>query len=117
MDKMHQGSDVTKAIEATVACALACRECVSACLEEDEIGMYRECIRMNRDCAWICDLTGAYLLSNSPFQAQACQLCADVCRACAAECHIHSHRDHCRRCAEACHACSEICHSLAVALV
>lgn len=102
--------DIVDAIE---KCASECRKCAADCLEEEGIAGLRECIRLNRDCAWICDMSAAYMLGNSPFQIQACQLCAEVSEACAIECEKHTDMEHCRECAEACRRCVEACRAMA----
>ncbi|MDB5105938.1 MAG: four-helix bundle copper-binding protein [Fibrobacteres bacterium] len=112
MAKRSTEPDLNEIIETTAECARAARKCAAACLEEKDIAMLRECIRMDRDCAWICDLTNAFLLANSPFTAQACQLCAEICEACASECETHRQMTHCRECAEACRRCAEACRSI-----
>jgi hypothetical protein len=114
MAKPSPVNSVKEALAATQECAAACRKCAAACLEEKEIDMLRACIRLDRDCAWICDLTSAYLIGNSSFAGQAAQLCAEICDACAEECEKHADAmDHCRECAEACRRCAEACRSVA----
>jgi hypothetical protein len=100
-------------VKAVMECSMACRKCAAACLEEKEIDTLRECIRLDRDCAWICDLLAAYSLSSSSFLVSAAQLCAEVCEACAAECEKHGRMAHCRECAEACRRCAEACYAAA----
>ncbi|HLP41717.1 MAG TPA: four-helix bundle copper-binding protein, partial [Fibrobacteria bacterium] len=81
---MHQESlesTMNSTIQAAIACAQACRVCASACLNEKEIDMLRECIRLNLDCAEICDLSAAYMTRESIFHARLCELCAEVCEA------------------------------------
>lgn len=116
MFKNSDDSAVKDTIDAAVECALACRRCAAACLEEKNIDMLRECIRLDRDCAWICDLTTSYLLGNSAFEAQACQLCAEICDACAMECGKHSDMQHCVECAQACRECADACRTLVGAM-
>lgn len=117
MGVFEKSNEKERALVATIACAKASRECASACLEERDIDRFRNCIRLDRDCAWICDLTGAYLEANSSFQAQACRLCAEICDACAEECGYHKDMAHCRDCAAACRKCSEACLNFASAMV
>lgn len=93
-------------------CAQACQRCAAACLAGKDIGMLRECIRLDLDCADICQLCVAYLSRRSEFEGPICLFCADICEACAAECERHSHMDHCRECAEACTRCAEACRSM-----
>ena len=89
------------------ACADACITCADACLAEDKVQELVRCIRLNQDCADICEVTGKILsrqteADGAVIQAQI-QACVAACRACAAECDQHAQRHaHCRICAEAC---------------
>lgn len=111
-----QTDPVKEAADATLECAQACRRCAAACLEEKHLDDLRDCIRLGRDCAWICDLVSAYLIAGSPFQEEASRLCAEVCETCAEECEKHREMAHCRECAEACRRCAEACRSIAGAM-
>ncbi|MEO6096477.1 MAG: four-helix bundle copper-binding protein [Fibrobacteria bacterium] len=104
-------------IAAVTECAQACRACASACLGEKNIDMLRECIRLDLDCAGVCDLAADFMLRGSPFHGQVCEVCADICDACAAECGKHKRMKHCQECAEACRRCAEACRSMAESMV
>jgi hypothetical protein len=108
---------MSQAIDAAMECMRACEKCAIACLEEKDVEMLRECIRLDRDCAAICELTARYMISESRFHAQACQLCSEICEACAAECDRHADMAHCRDCAAACRKCSEACLDMIEAMV
>lgn len=96
-------------ISKLLECALACENCATQCLKEDDVKMMSRCIALDRDCADIC-LQGARLLQReSAIALQYLLLCEEVCRACAEECKKHEH-EHCKSCAEACMACAELCH-------
>ena len=43
------------AIDAAYACAQTCTSCADACLAEDMVAQLRQCIRLNLDCADVCD--------------------------------------------------------------
>lgn len=89
-------------------CQIECEHCADACLSEENISKLSECIRLNRDCADICNLAIAYIARDSRRASSVVDLCAEICTACAEECEQHDH-DHCRRCAEACRECAEAC--------
>lgn len=93
-------------------CAAACNHCFDACLQEDDVKMMAQCIRLDRECADICAYLEHAVTRNSPFVAELAQACATICEACAAECAQHDH-DHCQKCAEACAKCAEACRSVA----
>lgn len=104
-------------IEACAGCAQACSACADACLGEAQLGELRRCIRLNLDCADICDATGRVLLRqvepNGSLQRAQLEACALACATCAEECQRHArHHEHCRVCAEACRECETQCHEL-----
>jgi hypothetical protein len=89
----------------------ACNTCYSACLEEEDVKMMADCIRLDRECADICGFAVKSMQSNSPFASQICQLCAEICEACGNECKQHDH-DHCQKCADACFKCADACRKM-----
>jgi hypothetical protein len=106
--------DLAKCIDDCFACAQTCISCADACLAEPMVEQLRQCIRLNLDCADICDVTGAVASrrtgSNPEVLRQALELCSLACGQCAAECESHAEQhEHCRICAEQCRACEESC--------
>jgi len=95
-------------IDACFGCAVACETCATACLEEADVQMMVGCIRLDRDCADICRLTGTLMSRGSEYGVQMAEVCASICDACAEECSQHQH-EHCQRCAEACRRCADEC--------
>lgn len=96
-------------IEVLNDCAQACNACMTDCLQEEDVKMLAECIRLNRDCADICALTSEYLSRESAVAPALAKLCVVVCDTCAKECEKHSHMEHCKQCAEVCRKCAEEC--------
>ena len=88
-------------IDACDACADACDYCSSACLQEEDVGMMVNCIRLDMDCAGLCRLASSYMARDSAYSRDVCRLCVQVCEACGAECARHPH-PHCQACAQAC---------------
>ncbi len=101
-------SDHKALLEKLAACAAACEHCMNACLEEDDVKMMENCIKTDRDCAKICQLTASFVAADSPFQSHILEICEKICRQCAEECGSHDH-DHCQECARACEDCAEAC--------
>jgi hypothetical protein len=107
-------------IEACFDCAQACTACADACLGEEQVQQLVRCIRLNLDCADICDTTGRVLSRQTEpepalLRAQL-QACAEACRACGVECERHAgHHEHCRVCAESCRRCEAACNRLLAA--
>jgi hypothetical protein len=104
-------------IRACYDCAQSCTICADACLGEAMVADLVRCIRLNLDCADVCQATGQLLsrqtaadwsLLRSQLEAclVACEVCGDEC-----EQHAAMH-EHCRVCAEACANCAEACRQL-----
>jgi hypothetical protein len=113
---------VAEAVEACSDCARACTQCADACLAEESVADLRGCIRLDADCADLCEAT-ARVLARSPAQDPALtqavlQTCVAVTRLCAEECESHAgtHR-HCALCAEACRRAEEACKALLAAIL
>lgn len=107
-----------RAVEQALECAQICRACADACLGEDEIAMLRQCIRLNLDCADVCDATAKLAVrrtgANEDVILNMLQVCAEACVQCAEECERHAgQHEHCRICAEACRRCEAACRSAA----
>jgi hypothetical protein len=98
-------------------CGVVCTLCADACLGEPQVDMLRTCIRLNMDCADICDTTVRLL---ARFVGRDLDVIDDqitvmmtACQACAAECERHAEQhEHCRVCAETCRRCSDVCDQL-----
>lgn len=94
-------------IEACLKCMNACNYCYVSSLKEYDLGMLKECIRLNRECADICTFTAEALSRDTAFGDEIRELCAKICDACAEECGKHEH-EHCKKCAEVCRRCAVI---------
>lgn len=68
------------------SCWKACHHCFDACLQEEDVEMMAQCIRLDRECADICAQTLQVLTRNSPFSKPYLLLCAEACQACAKAC-------------------------------
>lgn len=109
---------LTACFEACADCAQACIACADACLEEATVAELRTCIRLNQDCADLCEATGNILSRQVSLDwdiaAVSLRACTIACEKCAEECERHAeHMEHCRECAEACRACERSCDMLA----
>ena len=108
---------LTHCIEECYRCAAACTSCADACLAEETVNDLIQCIRLDLDCADLCEATGRILTRQTAADASvlraAVEACSTACRACAAECERHAgHHEHCRVCAEACRRCEQACNDL-----
>ena len=90
-------------------CAAVCNHCITACLEEDDVKMLANCIKLDIDCAEMCNFTAGLIARGSAHASHLMAECADICNACADECEKHTHMEHCKECAEACRKCAEAC--------
>lgn len=98
-------------------CALTCTICADACLHEQKVQELRRCIRLNLDCAEICNTTAGALARTGDPDPQVLrallEACRTTCQVCGAECEKHAQmHEHCRVCAESCRHCEEVCQQL-----
>jgi hypothetical protein len=106
-----------RCIEECYSCAQTCTSCADACLSERMVQELTQCIRLDLDCADICNITGRILTrrtgSDDEVMRRMLSVCAAACRLCAEECQKHaSMHEHCRICAESCRRCMEACQEL-----
>ena len=112
---------LVECIEACVDCGQSCTACADACLGEEDVQMLRRCIRLNLDCADVCDVTGKLLSQQTAFEPRMAratlEACAEACRLCGEECERHAeHHEHCRVCAQTCRRCESACNNLLSAM-
>lgn len=110
-----------EAIPSLRDCAQACTACADACLAERDLTALAGCIRLDLDCADVCEATSHVLsrrTGGEPWSVRALvEACVQVCRACADECARHGeYMPHCKVCAEACLRCLAACEKLLTAL-
>lgn len=103
-----------RCIEECYSCAQTCTSCADACLAEDNVRSLAQCIRLNLDCADVCNITGRMATrrtgSDEEMIRRMLDACAAACRLCGDECEKHaSMHEHCRICAEACRRCMNAC--------
>lgn len=117
------GEAALRCIEAAAECALICTTCADACLAEDDVQAMVTCVRLNLDCAAVCDATATLLTRPSHRDAPSLhaqlEACIAICRACGEECERHGKKgmEHCAICAESCRECLEACEVMVGALV
>jgi hypothetical protein len=111
-----EASTLVECIDACFDCEQACASCADACIGEGDVQMLARCIRLDLDCADVCDATGRILSRQTATEPQmlraSLQACAEACGLCAEECEKHTERhEHCRVCAEACRRCEQACNN------
>jgi hypothetical protein len=108
---------LARCIEECFACVVACTSDADADLAEEDVNDLVHCIRLNLDCADVCDATGRVLTRQTGSEPRLIrsllQTCLEACRLCAEECERHAdHHEHCRVCAETCRRCEQACEDL-----
>ena len=98
----------SKLLEILAECAAACNNCLTACLAEQDVKNMMECIKLNMDCAQICQVTTSFISRNSDHAKHLMKECTEICNKCAEECAKHK-ATHCQECAEVCRKCAEAC--------
>ena len=112
---------LVRCIEACSDCAESCTQCADDCLGEEIVQELTTCIRLNLDCADICEATGRVLTRQTEYDAPTSKAqlssCLQACVTCAEECERHAeHHEHCRICGEECRRCVEACSALLEAM-
>lgn len=110
----HPNDALIRCMEECYSCAQTCTSSADACLAEPKVRDLIQCIRMNLDCADICNITGRIATrrtgSDEEIIRRMLDACAAACRLCGEECQRHaSMHEHCRVCAEACRSCMQVC--------
>jgi hypothetical protein len=106
-------NDLQTCIDSCLQCLVVCELCATACLEDEDSQAMTRCVRLNRICAALCELTARVIARRSDLMRQVCALCVLACRSCAKECARHPHVDYCERCAAACRRCEKECQKIA----
>ncbi len=112
---------LTELIDSCFECAQACTACADACMGEEDVQMLTRCIRLDLDCADVCDATGRILSRQVAFEPEMArpvvEACARAVKLCGDECEQHAeHHEHCRVCMEACRRCEYACDQVLQAL-
>jgi uncharacterized protein DUF326 len=105
---------LAECITACFECVQSCTACADACLSEEDVSDLRKCIRLNMDCADVCNATGRLVTRQTGYDAPTTNTqltsCQAACAACAEECERHAgHHEHCRICAKSCRRCEQAC--------
>lgn len=116
-ESLIDSGQMAMTVDALIECSEACTSCADACLSEPMIDELRMCIRLNMDCADVCEVTARVLSRHTGTESQMnvalLQACMMACRTCAEECERHgSMHEHCRMCAESCRRCEEACRQM-----
>ncbi len=112
---------LTEVIDSCLECVQACTACADACLGEGNVEMLAHCIRLDLDCADICDATAKILSRQVAFEPEMArpvvEACARAVKLCGDECEQHAdHHEHCRVCMGSCRRCEEACNRVLQAL-
>lgn len=106
---------LAECIEECFKCSQTCTSCADACLSEDDVANQRKCIRLDLDCADICQATARVLSRQTEYDAPTSkaqlEACRQACSSCADECESHEH-EHCQICAKQCRKCEQACERL-----
>lgn len=113
LDDVPAGA-LVECIEMCQRCVASCTACADECLGQADIAQFRRCIRLNLDCAEVCN-TVARLVSRrgqpelSSLRALL-EAATTICAATASEAQKHAEtHEHCKLNAEICLACARGC--------
>ena len=98
-------SDLVESLE---NCVAACNNSAASLLEEEDVAAMTDSIKLDLDCADVCQMALKLLARDSNHAAKVIELCEDICAECAEECEKHEY-DHCVLCASVCRRCEDHC--------
>ena len=117
-EKPSNAEAMSRCINSCFNCVETCTACADACLAERDVEQLVACVRLNLDCAAVCNATGNIMSrANKAGHRQLLEAllasCIAFSRACSSECARHADRHrHCQVCAEACTACAAACNDM-----
>jgi len=102
-------------------CIAGCTACADDCLAEPDLPDMVRCVRLDLDCADICNATVRVITRQTMPDLRvirsAVEACEVACQACAEECEHHAAmHEHCRLCAQLCRRCEQACADLLATL-
>jgi hypothetical protein len=102
-----------RCIDECFDCAATCTSCADACLGEPDVPEMVRCVRLNLDCADVCDATGRVVTRQTEPDLGVVRAAVEACIVACRACDRHAaHHDHCRVCAEVCRSCEQSCSDL-----
>lgn len=113
MDHDHIRHAVQLAVQDNLDCYRACLETHTYCLQMGGKHAEPAHLRLLLDCAAICKTTSNFILRQSEFTAEVCDLGTEICLRCAESCErIGPNDEEMKLCATACHLAAEASHHL-----
>lgn len=100
-------------------CITSCWECrnecqkmlFNHCLQQDGEHVKADHLKLMTDCIQICQIAADFMIRNSRFYKDICEVCAIICDACAKSCESLNDKEM-DQCAKACRSCAESCRSV-----
>jgi hypothetical protein len=108
----HSKEKMEKAIQNAHDCYKICLETLKHCLEKGGEHAEHTHIESLSDCAEMCLVSEHFMIEQSKFHPQLCEICADACKECAESCEKFSDDAQMQECAEACVACEKTCREM-----
>lgn len=105
------GNPHQNCIDLCVKCAQICQECLTMCLQEEDVKSRINCIKTLQDCSEICSTAACFMSRESSNAIEICNACADICNTCATECGMFEDQ-HCKSCADVCKQCASECRNM-----
>jgi hypothetical protein len=110
----YESVEMEGCIQNCEECHHICLETLNHCLHMGGKHVEPDHIRLLNDCIQMCHTSCDFMLRESPFHGQVCNVCAMVCERCEADCmRVDSNDQQMRACADACHRCAQSCRQMA----
>lgn len=108
----HSNKGMQHCIEQCLLCYKSCSDTFLYCLNTGGRHVESERIKLLVDCVEICNMASGFMLRNSEFSREMCQLCAEICERCADDCENFEGDVHMKECADVCRKCAESCRGM-----
>lgn len=102
-----------RVLKAIQNCEAVCEFTEYSTLQMEGLSHRREQLRLLRDCADICTLTGKCIARYSYFAKSIASLCAQICEICGNHCFQHPDEQS-QRCGQICLHCAQECRAFAM---
>lgn len=104
--------DMQMCIQNCIQCSQVCEQMVQHCLKKGGPHSEPGHIRLLQDCTEICQTSAHFMIRESSYHTQTCQVCADICLACATDCERLGDDDMMKMCADVCKRCAQTCQKM-----
>lgn len=110
--KGHVPTRMDQCIEDCLNCYTVCEQALAQALSGNS-QTFSQALILIKSCAEICHTSAKFMMMNSAFHVDTCEICAKVCIECADTCESLGDEG-LRECIEACRVCAQSCEEMSM---